>query len=198
MSAVTGLSSSASVAYATQLAQSSALKRTLSNLGAAVQNGDLSSAGTILASFIKANPQYASTSANSGSQSPDPINQDFQALADAISNNQTDQAKTAWTQVKTDLAKEGVTDLTSGPAAMAELLAQTKASITQELLSTAFGSSSSSDTALGSLLGGTPDSSSGVGLSSSLISNWLTYQASGTTSPPLSTNTTGNNLNTAS
>ena len=94
MSAVSSISNSASVTYATQLAQTSALKRSLNSLGTAVQNGDLTSAGSILAAFIKANPQFAST-ASDGSQAQDPINQDFQALADAVSGNQVDAAKGA-------------------------------------------------------------------------------------------------------
>jgi predicted transcriptional regulator YheO len=124
MSTVNGVSNSASFTYATQLAQTSALKRNLSNLGAAVQSGDLTSASSILAAFVKANPQYASTS-TSGTQSQDPINQDFQALTDAIANNQPDAAKTAWTQITTDLTKNGITDLGNGADAMAKLLAQT-------------------------------------------------------------------------
>src|ERR1039458_5046235 len=61
MSTLSSISNSASATYATQLAQTSALKRSLNSLGIAVQNGDLTSAGSILAAFIKANPQFAST-----------------------------------------------------------------------------------------------------------------------------------------
>ena len=102
MSVLSGISSSAGVSYATELAQTSALKRNLNNLGTAVQNGDLTSAGSILSAFIKANPQFAITS-SADSQAQDPINQDFQALADAITNNLADTAKSAWTQIKSDL-----------------------------------------------------------------------------------------------
>lgn len=196
MSAVTGISNSASVTYATQLAQTSALKRSLSSLGTAVQNGDLTSASSILAAFVKANPQYASTS-SSGSQSPDPINQDFQALTDAISNNQVDTAKSAWTQITGDLAKSGVTDLSTGPAATAQLLAQTKASMDQEILSDIFGTGSGDNGSLTSLLGGSSDSSSSVGLSSSLLSEWLTYKAGGNTSPTPTADNAGSNLDSA-
>jgi hypothetical protein len=62
MSALNSISSSASTTYATPLAQTSALKRSLDNLGNAVQSGDLTAAGAILTAFIKANPQYASAS----------------------------------------------------------------------------------------------------------------------------------------
>ena len=195
MSGITGVSSSASVSYATQLAQTSALKRSLNSLGTAVQNGDLTTAGSILTAFIQANPQYASTS-SAGSQSQDPINQDFQALADAISNNQVDTAQSAWAQIKSDLAKSGVTDLSDGPAATATLLAQTKASMDQQILSDAFGTSSGDGISLLSLLDGSSSSSSGAGLSSSLLSNWLTYKEGGSTSPTAAADSAGNNLDT--
>lgn len=193
MSAVNGISSSASVTYAMQLAQTSALKRNLNSLGTAVQSGDLASAGSILAAFVKANPQYTST-ASTGSTSQDPINQDFQALADAITNNQTDAAKSAWTQIQSDLSKSGVTDLSDGTA---KLLAQTKASISQQILSDALGAGSGGDLSLASLLGRSTDSSSAVGLSSSLISDWLTYQAGGNTSPTAANTNAGTKLDTA-
>ena len=197
MSAVTGISSSsASVSYATQLAQTSALRRSLNNLGTAVQNGDLSSAGSILTAIIKANPQYATT-ASTGSQSQDPINQDFQTLASAISNNQLDAAQNAWTQIKKDMAQDGVTDISDGTAATAQLLAQTKASISQQIVSDAFGTGSSGGLSAISLLGGSDASSSGAGLSSSLIGSWLTYQEGGNTSPNTTAASTGNNLDTA-
>ena len=182
MSALSSISNSASATYATQLAQTSALKRSLNSLGTAVQNGDLTSAGSILAAFIKANPQFAST-ASDGSQAQDPINQDFQALADAVSGNQVDAAKGAWTQIKSDLAKSGVTDLSDGPAATAKLLAQAKASISQQILSDVFGTSTGGDGSLSSLLGGSSGSTSSAGISSSLLSDWLTYKAGGSTSP---------------
>jgi hypothetical protein len=196
MSAVNSISSSADITYATQLAQTSALKRSLNNLGNAVQNGNLTSAGAILTAFIKANPQYASAS-SAASPSQDPINQDFQALTDAVSNNQADAAKTAWTQIKSDLAKSGVTDLSDGPAATAKLLAQSKAAISQQILNDVFGASSGTGTSVTSLLGGSSNSSSGVGLSSSLLSDWLTYQEGGNTSPTSAGASAGGNLDIA-
>ena len=195
MSALNSISSSASVTYATQLAQTSALKRGLNNLGNAVENGDSTSASSILAAFIQANPQYASTSSD-GSQSQDPINQDFQALADAVSNDQVDTAKSAWTQIQRDLADSGVTDLSEGPAATAKLIAQTQASISQQILSDAFGTSASSNTSITSLLGGSSGSSSSAGLSSSLLSDWLTYKSGGSASPIPSAASAGSNLDT--
>jgi hypothetical protein len=174
MSTVTGISSSASFDYATQLAQTSALKRSLNSLGNAVQNGDLASAGSVLTALVKANPQYAATASDS-SQPQNPINQDFQALADAISNSQADTAQSAWTQIKSDLADNGVTDLSDGTSATAKLLTDTQDSISQQILS---------DVVATSILGGGSDPSSGAGLASSLLSNWLTYQANGNVSSP--------------
>jgi hypothetical protein len=195
MSTVSSLSSSASVTYATQLAQTSSLKRSLSNLGAAVQSGDLTSASSILTAFIKANPQFASTSSD-GSQSQDPINQDFQALTDAISSNDADTAKSAWTQVQSDLTQSGVTDLSTGPDTIAKLLAETKASTDSQILSDAFGTSSGSSPSVASLIGGSSDSSGVAGVSSSLLSEWLTYKQGGSTTPTTTTTTAGSSLDT--
>jgi len=195
MSTVSSLSSSAGVTYATQLAQTSALKRSLNNLGTAVQNGDLTSAGTILGAFIKADPQYASTSSG-GSQSQDPVNQDFQALADAVSNNQVGAAKNAWTQIKSVLASSGVTDLNDGVSATAKLLAQTKASIAQQILSDAFGTGSGSGISITSLLGRSSGSNNDTALSSSLLSGWLNYQKAGIPAPVGVAVSAGNKLDT--
>src|ERR1017187_1775548 len=196
MSATTGISSSAGVSYTMQLAQTSALQRGLFSLGTAVQSGDLTSASSILTAFIKANPQFDSA-ASDGSQSQDSINQDFNALADAISNNQVDAAKSAWTQVKSELATSGVSDPSDGTTATAELLAQSKAFISQQIVSDALGTSSTDGLSVASLLGGSSGTSSGVGLSSSLIGSWLTYQAGGNTLPAVTDyNNTGQTLNT--
>ena len=195
MSVLSGISSSAGVSYATELAQTSALKRNLNNLGTAVQNGDLTSAGSILSAFIKANPQFAITS-SADSQAQDPINQDFQALADAITNNLADTAKSAWTQIKSDLATSGATDLSDGTAATAELLAQTQTSLAQQILSNAFGTSSGDGLSLTSLIGGNSGASGSVGSSSSVFSDWLIYQAGGNTSPAAASASAGNRLNT--
>ena len=196
MSIVSSSSSSTSVTYATQLAQTSALKRSLNNLGTAVQNGDLTSAGATLTAFINANPQYASTS-SSDTQSQDSINQDFQALADALSKNDVDNAKSAWARIKSDLAESGVSDLNNGAATTAKLLAQNKASIEQQILSNTFGTSPDSGGLLTSLLGGSSDSNNEVGLSSSLLGDWLTYKNGGSTSLTATTASTGGNLDTA-
>ena len=165
------------------------------SLGTAVQNGDLTSAGSILSAFIKANPQFAITS-SADSQAQDPINQDFQALADAITNNLADTAKSAWTQIKSDLATSGATDLSDGTAATAELLAQTQTSLAQQILSNAFGTSSGDGLSLMSLIGGNSGASGSVGSSSSVFSDWLIYQAGGNTSPAAASASAGNRLNT--
>lgn len=193
MSAVNGLSSSASVAYATQLAQSSTLKRSLNNLGGAVQSGDMNSAGSILASIISANPQYAST-ASAGVQSQSPINRDFQSLTNAISSNQADAARGAWMQIQSDLTQSGVTDLSNGAGATATLLAQTNASISQQILSDAFSTSAEGTPSITSLLGGSNAASGSAGLSGSWLNDWLTYKAIGNTSPLPSAASTSNTL----
>src|ERR1700679_1028320 len=104
------ISNASAISYATQLAETSALRRSLANLGAAIQKGELVPASTILTAFFKANPQYTAT-ANNDSQTQDALSQDFQTLATALSNNQVDAAQTAWTQIKSDFANQGVTNL---------------------------------------------------------------------------------------
>jgi hypothetical protein len=194
MSALSVNSGSASIAYATQLAQTSTLQRSLSSLGAAIQNGDLTSANSILTAFIKANPQYASTS-TSGSQTEDPINQDFQTLATAVSNNQVDAAKNAWTQIKTDLANSGVA-INGGTSTTTELLAQNQASVSEQIINDILGTGSGDSSSLATILGQDGDSSNGTGLSSSLLSEWLTYQQSGATTSATAANNAGTNLDT--
>jgi hypothetical protein len=198
MSTVTSASNSAGLSYATQLAQTSALNRSLYNLGAAIQSGDLTSANSILTAFIKANPQYATTSSD-GSQSQSPINHDFQSLADAISNIQVDAARSAWTQVKSDLSKAGLTSLNSGTTATAQLVAQNDSSIAQQILSDTFGAAAASggSSSVDSLLGGSSGSSGDIGLPSSLISSWVTYQNGGSAAPSAATASLGSLLNTS-
>jgi len=196
MSAISSLSSSSSVNYAVQLAQTSALQRSLYNLGAAVQRGDLSSAGSILTAFIRANPQYATGNSDSSGTTTDPINQDFQTLADAISNQQPDAAQNAWSQIQKDLSADGVPALTSSSAATAKLLAENNASLSQKIVSDAFGTSAGTGISVTSLLGGGASGGSAAGLSSSLLSNWLTYEAGGMSSPILTATSSGSVLNT--
>ena len=134
MSSTFALGSSASASYAAQLAQTSGLQRAFYNLNAAVQNGNLSAAGSNLAALMKAYPQYAS-GASDASNSQIPVNQDFQALADAIDKNDVDGAKSAWAHVKSNLAKDGLSAIQNPTAATAEVLAENKASMDQALLS---------------------------------------------------------------
>ena len=196
MSTVPSISNSTGVTYATQLAQTSALKRSLHNLGNAIQKGDLNSASAILTGLIKTNPQYA-TASTSAAQSKDPINQDFRALADAISKNQVDTARTAWTQTTKDLAKAGVTDLSDGKAATAKLLAQNKASVVQQIMSNTLGSSSTNSTPAASLLAGSSHSNGGTDSIGSVVSNWITYKTGGKTSLSTAADSSGNKLDTA-
>jgi hypothetical protein len=186
----------------------------------------MTSASSILTALIAANPQYATSSStsststsSSSTQSQDPLNQDFQNLASAISSNQPDTAKAAWAQLKTDLAKAGITNITSPTNLAAQAVAQNKVSMEQSLLSALFSGSNSdsSSPSLVSLLGGSSDSSSTSsspdltsllgGTSSSdtssstdpvaaALSNWLTYQADGSASTLPNTDPTANGLNT--
>lgn len=216
MSSLSSVSNSANTSYATQLAQTSAFERSLYNLGTAVQNGDMTSAGSILTALIQANPQYAATSSTSGSstQSQDPLNQDFQNLASAISSNQPDAAKNAWTQLKNDLAKAGVTNISSGTTLAAQAVAQNEVSMQQDLLSSLFGGGTDSSSNLATLLGGSTDSTSGspnlatlLGQTSdstststdpltAALNNWLTYQSDGSVSNPAGSSSTTNGLDT--
>lgn len=167
MSAVSSTSSSA-VSYATQLASAATLRNSLNAIGAAVQNGDMTTANSLLTTFIQNNPQYASTS--SSSSSTDPITQDFQTLATAVSGGQVGAAQSAWASVKSDLANDGVNLDTS--AVTAQAIEQNKTTIDQDILGDLFGDSSSS---------------SGAGLSSSLLNNWVTYNQDAYTTPVATT-----------
>jgi hypothetical protein len=199
MSSLSSVSNSANAGYATQLAQTSTFERSLYNLGTAVQNGDMTSAGSILTALIQANPQYASSSSSTGSstRSQDPLNQDFQNLANAISSNQPDAAKTAWAQLKTDLAKAGITNISSGADLAAQAVAQNKVSMEQTLLTSLFSGSSNGNSTLDTLLGGSSStSSSSTDPLTAALNNWLTYQADGSASTPANTDPTANGLNT--
>jgi hypothetical protein len=162
MSAVSGTSSSA-VAYATQLASAATLRNSLNAIGTAVQNGDMTTANSLITTFIQNNPQYASTS---GSSSTDPISQDFQSLATAVSGGQVSAAQSAWASVKSDLANDGVNLNTS--AVTAQAIQQNKTTIDQDILGDLFGDSSSSGSG---------------GLTSSLLNNWVTYKQDANTTP---------------
>jgi hypothetical protein len=195
MSTTSGVTSSSSASYATELAETSQLRRSLNNLGTAIQSGNLSSASSILSAIIKAHPEYATTSSSDTSTtSTSPINTDFQAVAQALDANDADAAKTSWTQLKGDMADAGVTDLSDGKADTAKLLAETKTSVDEAIISNMFGVSSSSDSSVATLIGASSSSDSSSDAVSSAISSWLTYEADGKTSTSSSTTST---LNTA-
>jgi hypothetical protein len=161
------------------------LRNSLNAIGTAVQNGDMTTASSLLTAFIQDNPQYASTSSSS---STDPISQDFQTLATAVSGNQVDAAKSAWASVTKDLANDGVNLSTS--AVTAQAISQSNTTINQSILSSLFGDSSNSDgstPSVASLLGGSTDASSTVGLSSSLLNDWVTYDQDANTTPVATT-----------
>jgi hypothetical protein len=170
------------------LAQSSGLNRSLKNLGTAVESGDLASAGSILSAIKQANPQFAA-SADSGTASQSPINQDFQTLNDALANNQTDAAQSAWTQLKSDLASNGISITKNSASTTAQVLAQSRESLDLAILSNFFGSSSSS----ASLLGATSTSARNTDWQSTL-SQWLTYKANGNASTTAAAGTTAGSV----
>src|SRR5664280_2223567 len=58
----------------------------------------------------------------------DPVNQDFQNLASAVSNNQADTTRSVWAQLTSDMAKDGVTNFRSPAEIAADAVAQSKAS----------------------------------------------------------------------
>ena len=179
MSAVTSTSNSA-VAYATQLASAATLRNSLNAIGSAVQGGDMTTAKSLITKFIQNNPQYGS---GSSGNSTDPISQDFQTLATAVSAGKVGAAQSAWASVSKDLAADGV-NLNTG-AITAQTIAQNNTTINQSILGDLFGTSSSTGTSLSaaSLLGGSDDSSSNIGLSASLLSGWVTYNQSANTTP---------------
>ena len=193
MSTITGVSSSTDTSYAVQLAQTSSLRRSLNNLGAAIQSGDLTTAGTTLAAIVKANPQYAASTSNA-SQSQDPINLDFQAVSAAIDNNDVTASRTAWTQLQTDLTKNGVS-ISDGTSATSKLLSDSKISINQQILTDAFGTSAASAGSLVSLLGGTTSTSDSSSVDA-LVSSWISYKAGGNATSTTVPGTTGGTLNT--
>ncbi len=176
MSTVPGPSSSAGVSYATQLARTSSLRRTLNSLGIAVQSGNLDAAASTLSSLIKANPQYSSSSADA-TKAQDPINLDFQALSRAIQKKDGEAAKNAWLQLRKDLSQNKVT-VGDGTAETAKLLANNRASMKQAILDNAFKSAAQSDGMISALIASRTSGEAASNLNS-LVSDWVTYQAGG-------------------
>jgi hypothetical protein len=195
MSTVSSVSSSAD-SYATQLAETASLKQSLTQIGSAIQNGDMSSANSLLTAFMQQNPQFDTTSSSGSGDSQDPVNQDFQTLVSAVSGNQVSAAQSAWTQVQNDLAKAGVS-LSNSAATTAEAVEQGKAQMDQQLLSDLFGTSSNDDSSLASLLAGSNAPNDSTGLSSSILGSWVTYEEGGATTPTSTQGTLGSLLNTS-
>jgi len=192
MSTTSSVTSSSNASYATTLAETSQLRRSLYNLGSAIQSGNLGSASSILTAIIKAHPEYATTSSSntSSTSTGSSINSDFTAVAAALDASDADAAKTAWTRLKSDLAEAGVTDITNGKADTAKLLAETKTSVDQAIISNMFDVGSSGDSSAATLIGASSSSSSDSDDAvSAAISNWLTYKATGKTSSTTSDTT---------
>lgn len=179
MSSISSVGSSSSASYAVSLAQSSKLGRSLGSLDGAVQSGNLTAAGDIIAALVKDYPQYAVSSADGSSSLSDPINQGFQALSTAISNGSVDDARNAWAGLKQSLADSGVT-LSDNNSTMQKIIAEARESVDEAIISSlGLGSSDSGRSA--ALLTG-----SGSGTSdslSALVSSWVTYKTNGATTP---------------
>jgi hypothetical protein len=165
------------MAYASSLAESAKLKRSLFNIGSAIDKGDLATAESKLTSLLKDYPQYAT--AGDTAANPDSINAHFQAVSQAISQKDIGAAKTAWNTVKNDLAKSGITLSDSGTEA-AKIMAENKAAADRSILDAMFGGSSEKSL-VSTLLGGSASSDTSNSLSS-LVSKWVTYKSTGTTS----------------
>jgi hypothetical protein len=193
MITTTGARSSSNADYALQLAQSSKLERSLFNFGTAIQNGNLSSARSILTALIKAYPEYAA-SPDDSAKARDPIDEDFQAVAEALDKDDAGAAKAAWAQLKSDLAKAGLSKITDGKAATAKLLAETKASINQAIIGNMFGFGSNKSSLAATLFGDSSSSGSSDSVITALV-NWLSYKADGKTSVA-DGKTTGGTLDT--
>jgi hypothetical protein len=178
-STTTGVSSSSSGSYAVELAQTSHLKRSLHSLDRAIQNGNLSSARSSLVTLINALPKYTPPP-DDPADTADPINKGFQAVAKALDDNNADAAKKAWTQVKSDLAKAGVSDITDGKADTAKLLADAKASMNSAIIGKMFGIGSDDGASVTTLLGAKSTSSSDDSVNAA-IAKWLNYEADGKT-----------------
>jgi hypothetical protein len=198
MSTVSSVSTdTGTAAYAQQLARTAQLQRSLYSLRTAIQSGNLSAAGSTLSAIMQANPQYASSSSSSSgssssSSSSDPVNQDFASLSTAIGSNDTAGAQAAWQQLQTDLGNEGIT-VSSPATSTADLLANEQETLDQSILSQTFGADASGST-LESLIGAGSQSSTGDVLSS-ILSNWVTYQATGSASSTVPS-ASGAHLNT--
>jgi hypothetical protein len=192
MSTVSGLTSSSSVEYATSLAESAKMKRSLFSIGNAIQEGDLAGAQTKLTALFKAYPQYAASAADTTSD-PDSINSHFQAVADAVSKQDIEGAKAAWATVTDDLEAAGVT-ISDSATDVAKLVANSKAAMNQSILDAVFGADSGTNT-LSTLLSSNATSASNS--ISSLVSSWVTYKANGTTSQTNTNSTLANILDTS-
>jgi hypothetical protein len=191
MSNTTSVASTTATTYATELAETSKLKRSLYSIGSAIESGNLAAAGSKLTVLMKSYPQYAASTNAATDTASSSVNDDFKAISQAIKNNNVEAAKTAWAQLKTDLSNAGVKNLNNGSADTAKLLADNQASINKSILSAFFGSS---DSSVSTLLGSTT-ASGGSDSVSSVLSNWATYQATGSSGATSDSNS-GKVLNT--
>jgi hypothetical protein len=194
MSTVSTVSNSSTAAYAEQLANAASLKRSLSNLGAAIQEGDLTSASSQLTALVKAHPELTANSSDSSTDASAPINSDFQALTTALANNDTNAAKSAWASITADLNNAGSSTSGNPTTNTAEAVASFNASNTQSMVSALLGGSTSPASALSSVLNTSyPGGSSSL---NDLLSDWTTYNSNGTATTS-ATDSPGTQLDTA-
>lgn len=181
MSTTTGITNSSGADYAMDLAKTSQLRRSLNNFGLAIERGNLTSARSIFTAVMKSQPDHAQAPGDTTTETKLPINKGFAAVAAALDAGDPDAAKAAWGQLKSDLGKSGVL-INDGKAATTRLLADTRAAQNQKLLGNLLGVSSGDTTIVGTLLRSDSRSNS-QDTFSSVISNWLTYQSGGKSSP---------------
>jgi len=191
----------------------------MSNLDAAIRNGNLGAAGSNLAAILKAYPQYAAGAGDSAS-GQNSVNQDLQSLTDAIGKGDVDGTKSAWSKVQIDLTNNGLPAPKKPTGATAPVVPQSRESEDLPVVSSLFGAGpvrKNTPVQLGpalisSFLGAGPartqnvvlglgagsDSSTGHPESvDARVTNWIAYHANGTSSNAAPASLTGSQLDTA-
>jgi len=163
------------------MAQAALKLKYLNNLETALSTGDVASAKTALekaaqAYSITLSDSTDSSNSSSTSTSSTSIPDDFQSIYNALNNNDLSTAKTAWSQLKSDLYNAGVTSLNAGALAE-EAQLSLKAQTDEAVIST-----------LGTALSSATDNLT------TALSNWLTYNETGGSSS--STSSSGTTLDT--
>lgn len=192
------ISGAVTPSYALSLAKTALLQKDLSSLGTDINNSDISQASSDFRTLVQDNPQYNINSASSavstvntaaadavvsgdnvtgGNPSGSNINTDFQAIAQAIDNNSSTDAKTALAQLQTDLATEGlsITSLSNSQQIAVAAAAILQQATEQTLFGALFSGSSTTGASLNALIGA--DTTSSASQFSNVITDWLTYSS---------------------